>query len=241
MTFYNELSPFYDRMISFESRFEKEKKIFENVLKKFPAKTILDGGCGSGYHSILLSRLGKELTGFDPSKKMIELARKNSKDYNCEIDYYKTDFLNFPNIISTNFDAVYSLGNSFVHLINLEDILQTLNNFYDILNSGGYVCIGIVNYDKVLETKNYEISKKEKNGYVFHRYNTQNKNTITFHVDISGKENHHYETELYPLTSGEIIKLSENAGFNKIKLFGNLKLDEYNSQKSENIVALLFK
>jgi len=183
----------------------------------------------------------KHITGFDPSEKMIELARKNSKDYNCEIDYYKTDFLKFPNVISTNFDAVYSLGNSFVHLCNLDDILQTLNNFYCNLNSGGYVCIGIVNYDKVLETKNLEISKKEKNGYVFHRYNTLNRETITFHIDISGKENHHYETELYPLTSLNFASLSKRAGFKQVQLFGNLKLDEYISQKSENIVGFLFK
>ena len=241
MTFYNDLSPFYDRMISFESRFTNEKKFFEPVFEKFPAKIILDGGCGSGYHSIILSSLGKQVTGFDPSEKMIELARKNSKNYNCEIDFYKTDFLNFPNIISGNFDAIYTLGNSFVHLTNLADISLALINFYRILKPGGYICIGIVNYDKVLNSGNLEISKKEKDGMVFHRYNTFNRETITFHVDISGKVNYHYETELYPLTSSEIISLSKNRGFNKIQLYGNMKLDAYESQKSENIVAFLFK
>ena len=57
MKFYDELSPYYDQMISFESRFENEKNIFEKVLQKFPAQSILDTGCGSGYHSILLSSL----------------------------------------------------------------------------------------------------------------------------------------------------------------------------------------
>lgn len=241
MTFYNKLSPFYDQMISFDSRFENERKIFKTVLGQYPAKTILDGGCGSGFHSILLASLGKEVSGFDPSEKMIELAKKNIKKYNCSMDLYKTDFLNFPDIISNTFDAIYSLGNSFVHLINLEDISKALNNLYQILNPGGYVCIGIVNYDKVLSTNNLEISKKEKDGIVFHRYYTLNKNTISFHIDISGKENRHFETELYPLTSQEISTLSKKAGFIKIKLFGNLKLDEYESQKSENIVAFLYK
>jgi len=39
----------------------------------------------------------------------------------------------------------------------------------------------------------------------------------------------------------EITKISKDVGFSKIKLFGNLKLDEYKSQKSENIVAFLHK
>ena len=241
MTFYNELSPYYDQMISFESRFKNEKKIFESVLEKYPAKFILDGGCGSGYHSILLSSLGKVVSAFDPSEKMIELAKKNSMKYNCGIEFINTDFLNFPKTISNKYDAVYSLGNSFVHLTNLKDISQALINFKQILNPGGYVCFGIVNYDKILNSGNLEISKKDVNGFFYHRYNTLNKNTITFHVDISGKENHHFETELYPLTSSEIINLSREAGYNKMQLFGSLKLDEYESENSENIVAFLFK
>lgn len=241
MAFYDELSPYYDQMISFESRFENEKKIFENVLNKFPANTILDAGCGSGYHSILLSSLGTKVTGFDPSEKMIELANENSKDYNCKIDFLKTDFLNFPNIISAKYNAIYSLGNSFIHLINLEDILRALNNFYHILNLNGYVCIGIVNYDKVLEMNDFEISKKDKDGTVFHRYYSLNKNTITFHVEISGKENHHLQTELYPLKSEELRVIALKAGFSLVELFGNLKLEKYMPLQSENIVAFLKK
>ena len=241
MRFYDELSPYYDQMISFESRFENEKKIFEKVLQKFPAQSILDAGCGSGYHSILLSSLGSEVTGFDPSEEMIKLAGQNAKTYNCNIDFFKTDFLKFQKKISKKFDAIYSLGNSFVHLITVEDIFLALKNFNNVLNPNGYICIGIVNYDKVFETGQAEISKKEKNGIVFHRYYTLNKKTVTFHVKISGKKNHHFETELYPLTSQELAELSIKAGFRKIELFGNLKLDNYKQYESENIVAFLKK
>jgi ubiquinone/menaquinone biosynthesis C-methylase UbiE len=241
MTFYDELSSFYDQMISFESRLENERKIFKTVMDRFPANTILDAGCGSGYHSILLSSFGKDVTGFDPSGKMIELAKNNIKRYKSDIDFYKTDFLGFPEIISKKFDALFSLGNSFVHLTTTEDILKALKKFYNILNPGGYVCIGIINYDRILKTGNMEISKKDKNGLVYHRYYTFNEKTVTFHVDISGKENHHFETELYPLTSQEFSELSFKVGFKNIQLYGNMKLDEYNQYESENIVAFFQK
>ena len=241
MTFYDELSPYYDQMISFESRFENEIKIFKNVLKKYPAKTILDAGCGSSYHSILLSCLGAKVTGFDPSLQMIKLAGQNAKTYHCNIDFYETDFLNFDKSIKLKFDAIYSLGNSFVHLLNKDDIFQALKKFNSALTRNGYVCIGIVNYDKILKTGQTEISKKEKNEIIYHRYYTLNEKTITFHVNISGKENHHFETELYPLTSLELTDLATKEGFKNIQLFGNLKLEDYNQYKSENIVALLKK
>jgi len=241
MTFYEKLSPFYDQMISFESRFENEQKIFKNVLQKFPAKTILDAGCGSGFHSILLSSLGTKVTAFDPSGKMLKLAFENAKNHKFNIEFYQSDFLNFHENTNQSFDALYTLGNSFVHLNNLNDISGALENFYNILNPGGYACIGIVNYDKVLETENLEISTKDKNGIIFHRYYTQNEITVTFHVDISGREYHHFETELYPLTSKVLTELSFDSGFKKVDLFGNLKLDKYDSKKSENIVAFLKK
>lgn len=241
MNFYEELSSYYDRMISFESRLRSEKEIFENVLKKYPAKSILDAGCGSGYHSILLASMGKKVLGFDPSEKMNELAKNNQKRYDLHIELVRTDFLNYPQKITKQFDAIYTLGNSFVHLIQKSQLQKTLKNFFESLHKDGYVCIGIVNYDRVLKFNDLEISTKEKNGIFFHRYYTLNRNTITFNVEINNHQKHHYKTELYPLTSEELNDMTKKTGFNNIKLFGNLKFDSYSPEKSENIVAFLHK
>jgi ubiquinone/menaquinone biosynthesis C-methylase UbiE len=241
MSFYDELSSYYDQMISFESRFENEKKIFKNVLDKFYARTVLDAGCGSGYYSIILSSLGLGVTGFDSSNKMIDLARQNAKRYKYKINFFNADFLNFQQKIDITFDSLYTLGNSFVHLITKKDLYNALNNFYNILDPEGYACIGIVNYDKLFKSGELEISKKEKNGIEFHRYNTLNEKTITFHVKISGKEKFHFKTELYPLTSEELKELSDAVGFKNIHLYGNMKLENYNKYESENIVAFLKK
>jgi len=241
MKFYDELSTWYDQMISFESRYENEREIFGAVLKKFPAKKIIDAGCGSGYHSIVLSSLGTKVTAFDPSDEMLKLAIDNAKKYKFNIDFINSDFLNFYKNTDQNFDALYTLGNSFVHLINLQDISGALKNFYNILNPGGYAFIGIINYDKILKTGQTEISKKDKNGIIFHRYYTLNKKSVTFNIKISGVENHHFKTELYPLTSEELTELSFDSGFKTVELYGNLKLDKYKQFESENIVAFLRK
>lgn len=242
MQFYDQLSPFYDQMVSFESRFANEQKIFKSMLKKYPAKTILDAGCGSGYHSILLASLGAQVAGFDPAKKMLLLAEKNIKKYNLPIKIFKADFLSFDKYIKKKYDAIYTLGNSFVHLLSLDEMYQALKLFKNSLNSGGYVCIGIINYDKILKTRQSLISKKEKDGTLYHRYYSFNDKTINFNIDIKTDENvSHFETELYPLTSKELTSLSTNAGFQNVQLFGNMKLEKYIHDDSDNIVAFLKK
>ena len=67
MQFYDELSVHYDQMISFETRVENEQKIYKNILELYPAKNIIDAGCGSGFHSIILSSLGTCITEVYPN------------------------------------------------------------------------------------------------------------------------------------------------------------------------------
>jgi len=241
MPFYDQISSFYDEMISFKSRFENEKKVFESVLKKYPAKTILDAGCGSGYHSSILASLGSDVTGFDPAEKMLTLAEKNIQKYGVKAEFLQADYLSFPSHINHKFDAIYTLGNSFVHLTTLEEISEALYKFRSTLNIGGYVCLGILNFDKVLENNEMEVSKKEKNGKIFHRYYSLNDSTITFNIDITENDHlRHFETKLYPLQSNQLIKLAYEAGFKKTEIYGSMKLDRYSQLESENILAFLF-
>lgn len=239
MQFYDELSSFYDQMISFETRFNNEQKIYKKILERYPAENIIDAGCGSGYHSILLSSLGAKVTGFDPAKKMLELAEENARRYNFSIKFVQADYLSFPKFIKKEYDAIYTLGNSFVHLLSTKEILSALMNFKNTITPGGYVCIGIINYDKILKNRQSEISRKEKDGTEYHRYYTFNKNKIIFNIKISGNESHHFKTELYPLQSNELILLAKKAGFTKSQIIGNMILDKFDQFKSDNIVAFL--
>jgi len=237
--FYDGLSFYYDQMISFETRFANERKIFKTLIEKYPAENIIDAGCGSGYHSILLTSLGAKVTGFDPAEKMLELANRNAKKYNYSMNFFQADYLSYFNFINKKYDAIYTLGNSFVHLLSTEEILAALTYFKNTLNPDGYICIGIINYDKILKTRQSEISKKEKDGTVYHRYYTFNEKTINFNIKISEEEQRHFVTELYPLQSNELKELAGQAGFKKSQIFGNMKLEKYNQFQSENIVAFL--
>lgn len=223
-------------MINFSNRLESEKGIFENILKKYSAHTALDAGCGSGFHTILLSQLNLTVMGIDNSHSMLNLAEENSKKYEVNPSFKQTDFLSLNSNIKDNFDAVYCLGNSFVHLLRKEDQIKSLLNFRHLLKKNGYLCLQIVNYDKILDNKQKVLAvRKVKNKTITRSYIFK-QNTIVFHIMVeSEKDRKEFSTELYPLQFKELQALLKKTGFRDLDFYGDLKLNPYKQYNSENI------
>jgi len=234
--FYHDLAPFYDQMISFEKRLDKEKMVFHSLLEKFPAKVALDAGCGSGFHSILLSKLGLKVTGVDISDDMLQLAEINAQKHLVDPVFAKSDFLTIGETLTANFDAIFCLGNSFVHLLSDEEQLRALQNFKDCLKEGGYLCIQIVNYDKFLHERKKELSVKQSGDITFTRTYEYHERTISFNVRVESESRQQtISTELYPLRYEEIAVQLEEVGFRQIQKYGNLLLNTYEPLMSENL------
>jgi len=236
LNFYHDLSPLYDEMIYFSNRLETEKNIFEYILKNYPAKTAIDAGCGSGFHTILLSQLNLTVTGIDNSPSMLKLAEKNSKKYEVNPSFKQGDFLSLNTHIKDRYDAVYCLGNSFVHLLSEEDQVKSLLNFRHLLKKNGYLCLQIVNYDKILKNKQKVLAVRKVKDQTITRLYTFKQNTIIFTVKVESEKGcKEISTELYPMQSNEVKSLLLKAGFNKIHLYGDLKLNPYRQYDSGNI------
>ena len=65
--FYNEVSPFYDSMISMEKSLIRRKTFYESVFTNKHIKVVADLGCGSGLDSLALASMGLKVSGFDSS------------------------------------------------------------------------------------------------------------------------------------------------------------------------------
>jgi 2-polyprenyl-3-methyl-5-hydroxy-6-metoxy-1,4-benzoquinol methylase len=59
------------------SRFNKEYRF--KVLGSLKGKTLLDVGCGDGMNSVMLARMGAQVTGIDVSPGAIEVARRRAE------------------------------------------------------------------------------------------------------------------------------------------------------------------
>jgi ubiquinone/menaquinone biosynthesis C-methylase UbiE len=241
LNFYQELSPLYDDMINFSHRLDREKVIFEDILKNYPAQTALDAGCGSGFHTILLSQLNLDVTGIDNSESMLKLARKNSQKYSLSPSFINSNFLSLNEQLNDNYDAVFCLGNSFVHLLTEEDQVKSLINFRSILKKKGYLCLQIVNYDKILKNKQNVLAVREVNDQKITRLYSFKENTVIFTVKVETEEDcKEISTELYPMKSDEIQLCLQKAGFGEINLYGDLKLNSYERFESDNICLICY-
>ncbi|WP_242841700.1 class I SAM-dependent methyltransferase [Desulfitibacter alkalitolerans] len=84
-----------------ECDFIEKELNFDKSLK------ILDVGCGTGRHSIELSKRGYLVTGIDLSESQLKKAREKAKANNLKIDFLKHDARNLP--FENQFDVAIML------------------------------------------------------------------------------------------------------------------------------------
>jgi SAM-dependent methyltransferase len=173
---------------------------------------------------------------------MIRRARKNAQRFRLPVQYHVLDFLEFGDHMTESFDALYSLGNSLVHLRDGSERLRALQNFNAVLRPEGMLCIQILNYDKILAERPEVISEKERPPYRFIRRYVYQQDRIKFALEIDGMpEKLLLEQDIFPFRSSDLQAEAENAGFNRVQLTGSLKLDPFMPQTSPNICLWAWK
>ncbi len=238
MQFYDRLAELYDEMIDLDHHLHGDLDMYRRLLGRFPAKHILDAGCGTGLHSLIFAKLGSMVTGIDSSSEMIVRARQNASLHRLDIEFVKADFINFPDDLPGPYDAIFCMGNSYVHLPDASKRLQVLANFHQVLNPGGMLCLQILNYDKILKDKPAVISEKKRAPYHFIRRYGYLKQKIIFTLEIRGlPEPFLLEQDIFPVKSADLLSLASESGFNLIDLTGSLNLEPYDPELSPNICA----
>ncbi len=117
----------YD-LIYQDKDYRKECDFIEEIFQKYssiPIKTILDGGCGTGGHAILLAERGYEVTGIDSSETMIKRA-KAKLESNMRLDFQTADLLKLN--LGVKFSACVCMFAVMSYITQTEDVLKVLKN-----------------------------------------------------------------------------------------------------------------
>lgn len=135
------LTPVYDLAVSALTRENKWRKTLAQQINPKPANKILDVGCGTGSLLLLLKKLEPEayVTGLDPDKAVLSIARKKIEKQGLSINFINGFF--DPELFSSNqqFDKVTS--SLVLHQVPLEEKNRILKTAFELLQKGGSIHI----------------------------------------------------------------------------------------------------
>lgn len=257
MVFKKEYSGIYDHLYK-DKDYQKECDYLELLFKKYQRKprTILDLGCGTGGHALILAKRGFAVTGIDRSEGMLARARKKAKDNNLKIDFIKRDITEIS--WKRKFDAVISMFAVMSYQTTNAAIASVCKLAEKSLDPGGLFIFDCWHGPAVLADRP-AARKKEvtlDNGEKIVRFSESQLDVINHTVSvtfrvlhtkneyISGtkRQNRPEETKeshlLRFLFPQEIKYFLEVAGFNQVNFHPFLKLNRNLSEKDWNMMVV---
>ena len=124
---------------------------------------ILDLGCGAGYDSKILAKMGSRVVGVDFSEKLVKIAKKNVP--NCK--FFLGDMTDKFDKLG-KFDGILCLA-TIMH-VDVTKMKQTFVNMSNALKKGGLMLISSFdgvgkNYEKSIISIDGEVYDKSFNNY----------------------------------------------------------------------------
>ena len=232
--FGEEYSSAYDHLYK-DKDYEKECDFIETFFPEPPSKvsSILDLGCGTGGHSIILSQRGYNVSGVDRSKEMINIAKRKTDDLNLHIDFINSDINNID--LNKRFDVIISMFS----VINYQTTNETLSEFCRVvkkhLKEDGIFMFDAWYGPAVLSQKPKECIREVRvdNSKTIVRFTKPGLDLLNHTIEISFKVWYLDKDKLVKKTNEshtmrflfpqEIKYFLEVAGFKEIKFFPFLK------------------
>jgi glycine/sarcosine N-methyltransferase len=241
--FYDLLSAEYDSMTDYEKRFVKDQDTFKAFIERFDIVSAVDAGTGTGFHALLLARLGVDVTAVDISGEMLRKCEENATTLGVRVKTLQSDFAHIPALVTQSFDAVLCLGNSLAHILTNEALSDSLAAFRKILKKDGILILQILNYDKILRERHRVQQIRRAGSKTFIRFYDYCGDRLFFNIlsvhEDSPTPAHTIQTvELHPYTADELKPFLRNAGFGEIRIYGDLRFTEYSGDYSRDIVII---
>lgn len=223
--FYAALAPGYDQMTRFSARSERERPLLRQWVKRLGWKTVVDAGCGTGIHAVLLAADGLTVTGVDPSAELLAKAREHATAVGVTVNWVQGVMQELPELGPA--DAVLCLGNVIPHLLDEDALLQTLRAFAAVTVPGGRVLIQLLNYARILRERQRMVGATRNEGVEFVRFYDFIDPLIRFNVlqlDWQGDRAEHRlsSTIVRPYTADDLRSALRQCGWQDINLYTGL-------------------
>jgi len=201
-----------------------ECDFIEKEIKSNKETKIIDIGCGTGRHSIELSKRGYSVVGIDLSESLLKRAKEKAFEQNLQIVFQKHDARNLP--FSHQFDLVIMLCEGAFPLMETDEMnFQILQNAASALKPKGKMIFTTLNglFPLFHSIKEF-LDSETKEGNATYGNNSFDLMTFRDHntthvVDDFGNKKELQCNERYYVPS-EITWLLKTLDFKTIDIFG---------------------
>lgn len=183
---------------------------------------IIDVGCGTGRHSIELSRRGYRITGIDLSESQLARAKDKAKQANLKIDFQQLDARKLT--FNMEFDAAIMFCEGAFPLMETDEMnFEILKNVTRALKSDGRLIFTTLNglfplYHSVKKSFKLWRGNATYKSDTFDLMTFRDYNTNVFEDDFGNKKEIKCNERYYvPI---EITWLLKTLGYKKIDIFG---------------------
>lgn len=200
-----------------------ECDFIETELNYNKSLKLLDVGCGTGRHTIELSKRGYLVTGIDLSKSQLARARQKAESQNLKIDFQQQDARNLS--FNREFDVAIMLCEGGFSLMETDEMnYEILNSVTKSLRDPGKLIFTTLNGLFPLYHSVEEFCASTEEGNATYRSNTFNLMTFRDHniaeiEDDFGNKKTLECNERYYVPS-EITWLLKSLGYQTIHIFG---------------------
>ncbi len=185
---------------------------------------IIDVGCGTGRHSIELTKRGYKVVGIDLSESQLEQAKEKAKAEDLQIDFLKHDARKLP--FNNEFDLAIMLCEGAFPLMETDEmnyeILKNVTN--SLKDSGKFIFTTLnglfplfhsINEFMVVSTKEGNATYKNN---IFDLMTFRDYNITTVQDDFGNIKKLECNERYY--VPSEITWLLKTLGYNKIDIYG---------------------
>jgi len=219
------------------------------VLNLGKGKSVLDIACGAGDQSVLFAKRGLNVSGFDLSNCLIEVAKKRAGEAGLKVDFTPADMREMD--FKERFEAAVLLSHSF-GFFNHEENMGVLKGTYKALAKGGRLLLDLMNpYNLPRFQKAWT---KLEGGYLLTEPHVIDapagvlRGRPAIFVDTeSGRiilmnEDAMSNNDIRMYTALEITRMLKEVGFSKTEFYGQNKLPRMPyASESERMVVVATK
>jgi len=201
-----------------------ECDFIEQEINRDKSLKIIDIGCGTGRHSIEMTKRGYQVTGIDLSESQLKRAREKAKDQGVEIDFQRHDARELP--FEGEFDLAIMLCEGGFPLMETDEMnFQILKNATKVLKNKGKLIFTTLNglfplyhsVEKFCEGAGDEGNATYKSN-TFDLMTFRDHNTTVFENDAGNKKELKCNERYY--VPSEITWFLKALCYKKINIFG---------------------